>query len=124
VGVEGQVHAAGNAGELGAVRRERENRRIAENAERVAPPLGARVVAVEIDGHEELELSAYVFSAEDVRFEIRAVRAPLRAPIEENRLLGRASRREGRVDIGVEPVYAGRCAKPGTAVERGRDSAG
>jgi hypothetical protein len=84
LGVDGYVHATSNARKLAAVCIESKDRWIPCDREFLTPSLRAGIVAIEIDGNEQLELLLNVAAREHVSFEVRAVRAPHGAPVEKH----------------------------------------
>ena len=83
-------------------------RRVAGNAERLAPFLRAGLIAIEVHRHEQLALGDEVGPREDRGLELLAGRAPARAPIQQHGLVRGLRRGERRPDVTAEPVDARR----------------
>ena len=102
------AHAAGQPCDLRSVRPEQDHRGVAHHAKALALLLCARRVAVQVDRHEQAAALLELPPIEDRRLDLRAGRAPLGAPVQEQWLGSRPCSREGGVDIAVEPRDAGR----------------
>ena len=63
--------------------------------------LRARAVAVDVDRHEAARALDEILPVEERRLDLVARRAPLRAPVDEDRLVGAARMGERGIDLGV-----------------------
>jgi hypothetical protein len=91
---------------------EQHHRRIAADVKAGADLLRARAVAVDVDRHEAARALDEVLPVEERRLDLVARRAPLRAPVDEDGLVGAARVGERGVDLGVA-----RGLLPGDAVD-------
>ena len=99
--VADRVDFAGQARHLLPLRREQDHRRIAADLEARTDLLRARAVAVDVDRNEGARALDEVPAVEERRLDLVARRAPLRAPVHEDRLVLVARTGERGVDLAV-----------------------
>ena len=96
-----RIDLARQARQLGAVGAEEHHRRVAAHLEAGAQLLRAGAVAVDVDRHEGARALDEVHAVEQRRLDLIARRAPLGAPVDEDRLAVGLGLRKGGVDLGV-----------------------
>ena len=110
--VADRVDLAGQARHLLALRVEEDHRRIAADVKAGADLLRPGAVAVDVDRNEAARALDEVLAVEERRLDLVARRAPLRAPVDEDRLVLALGDGEGGVDLavagGLLPGDAGR----------------
>ena len=118
------VDLARQARDLAAVRSEQDHGRIAADLEARSLLLRARAVAVDVNGNEETRPVDEILAIEDRGLDLVAGRTPDRAPIQKHRLVLRARRGKGRVDVAFPPgdasVSVGRSHRRGSRRQRRR----
>src|SRR6185503_10771037 len=101
LGVADRIDFARQPRDLLALRIEQDHGRITADLEAGADLLRARAVAVDVDRDERARALDEVLAIEERRLDLVAWRAPLGAPVDEDRLVLAACRGEGSVYLGV-----------------------